>query len=515
MSVAKEERHVRFRASLERIMAMSPVGDGNRVPPRTDEGDTIEESTSEMEGLDSYSGRIPSALEEIFRAEPPRILVLLHGLPNISEKYGSPVHDPSMPDAMDGATLLHHAARLNRLDIAIRAIRLGADVNATTNRGLTPLHVACAVGHGVVMTGTLLAYGADPVRKSLYGITPLMMACHWRRNAQVIHLLKHLRDAHIEHIDAVTTDDRTALYIACRAGADDQLVCALLVMNANPIGVSASGRTTLHAAALARDAPALDAVLMKLSETAFSQEAGQMLEARDNKGRTCLHLALRSRSATCVKRILYYAEQWGVLGDIVNREDWWNVTPLMLAYAFGDVEIRAAIAASAVSISRRMVDSYGRTCLHYSAMADVPIDVALLASTWDKSSRDKDDYTPLHIACMAGNLEAIEQLVHAGFSLEPPPPVRSGEKPHPAPFQLARSIKVLEAFRDAVDHTYQIRVDIYAPLNIGGVAAPPLEAAKAALLAALPAIGAKMGASRVPQRINPVDASIIAMMKRR
>ena len=46
-----------------------------------------------------------------------------------------------------GVTLLHEAARNNKIECFRALIELGADVNAVTAAGNTPLHIACLNGH--------------------------------------------------------------------------------------------------------------------------------------------------------------------------------------------------------------------------------------------------------------------------------------------------------------------------------------------------------------------------------
>ena len=46
-----------------------------------------------------------------------------------------------------GVTLLHEAARNNKIECFRALIELGADVNAVTAHGNTPLHIACLNGH--------------------------------------------------------------------------------------------------------------------------------------------------------------------------------------------------------------------------------------------------------------------------------------------------------------------------------------------------------------------------------
>lgn len=73
----------------------------------------------------------------------------------------------------DGA--LFRAAALGSLDTASELIRKGANVNATSNRGITPLHRAAQNGHSELVE-LLLSKGADPAPRSADGQSPASMA---------------------------------------------------------------------------------------------------------------------------------------------------------------------------------------------------------------------------------------------------------------------------------------------------------------------------------------------------
>ena len=57
-------------------------------------------------------------------------------------------------------TVLHHAIRINNVDIVNRLIQAGADVNLGDFQGLSPLYHAS--GNNLVIVNTLLLAGADP-----------------------------------------------------------------------------------------------------------------------------------------------------------------------------------------------------------------------------------------------------------------------------------------------------------------------------------------------------------------
>ena len=71
-----------------------------------------------------------------------------------------------------------------------RLLRAGADVDATTPHGVTPLALACAGGHAGAVEALLVA-GADPNLASPDGETPLMVAARTGVVDSVASLLRH------------------------------------------------------------------------------------------------------------------------------------------------------------------------------------------------------------------------------------------------------------------------------------------------------------------------------------
>jgi len=74
-----------------------------------------------------------------------------------------------------GETPLHFAIMSERPDVVQRLIDLGAEVNARNGGKETPLHLAAATGDTRV-TALLLAHGADPCLRDVNGFTPQQRA---------------------------------------------------------------------------------------------------------------------------------------------------------------------------------------------------------------------------------------------------------------------------------------------------------------------------------------------------
>jgi hypothetical protein len=75
---------------------------------------------------------------------------------------------------VDGFGLLHAAAEANRPEVVPWLASRGSDVDARTGRGLTPLHIACGLGH-IEAARALITAGADTMANSSFG-TPREIA---------------------------------------------------------------------------------------------------------------------------------------------------------------------------------------------------------------------------------------------------------------------------------------------------------------------------------------------------
>jgi len=76
------------------------------------------------------------------------------------------------PDPSTGWSALHYAAEQNGAEAAELLLAHGADANAESPVGETPLHVVT----GVEITRVILAHGGDPLRKDQLGSTPVERA---------------------------------------------------------------------------------------------------------------------------------------------------------------------------------------------------------------------------------------------------------------------------------------------------------------------------------------------------
>ena len=142
----------------------------------------------------------------------------------------------------DGMTALHWAARWNEPIAVSRLVAGGADVDIENVYGVTPLAIACRLGH-LNAAIALLDAGANPNQESNGRETMLMHAAR----VGSVSLARHLLD-HGAVINAKQSSDQTALMWAAAAGHAD-VVELLVDRGAEWDAKLKSGFTALHFAA--------------------------------------------------------------------------------------------------------------------------------------------------------------------------------------------------------------------------------------------------------------------------
>ena len=118
---------------------------------------------------------------------------------------------------VEGYTILHHAAYNLRLlsdtvslELVVRLVDAGADLNARTEGGETPLHRAAANG-APEMIAALVAHGADVTARDVDGNTALHLAaqCEYceRAGEAIVTLLEAGADAGLRNAQGLTPWD--------------------------------------------------------------------------------------------------------------------------------------------------------------------------------------------------------------------------------------------------------------------------------------------------------------------
>ena len=146
-----------------------------------------------------------------------------------------------------GLTPLHLVARdgyhSNHWAIARLLLDNGANANARSKTGLTPLHLA-AEGNHIEVAELIVSYRGDVRATDKSGTTPLMAAAAAGRAEATRYLLGHGVD-----IEKTNDNNQTALHLAAARGRAE-VVSELLDRGARPDSPDGEGRTPLHLALL-------------------------------------------------------------------------------------------------------------------------------------------------------------------------------------------------------------------------------------------------------------------------
>ena len=218
--------------------------------------------------------------------------------------------DKAMARAADavGSTVLMHAAYMGTVEMMAMLIDVGADVHAANDRRATALHWAISDPAKVRL---LLLKGANVNARTVDGRTPLHLAATLPAGAPIVEMLIEAgADLHARSIVGATP-------LLASVAASLETTRLLLAKGADPNARNGLGATPLITAALL-GGPATVSLLL---------DAGADATARTKRGETALANAANRGDAASVKLLLDK-------GADVRNVDYRGYTPLMhAAYA--------------------------------------------------------------------------------------------------------------------------------------------------------------------------------------
>ena len=318
-------------------------------------------------------------------------------------------------------------------------IDLGADVNAQrTDDKVTPLRLLAGWNHymGVRL---LLELGADANIQDVDGYTPLHSSVSEGHENLSKLLLKENADANTQNINGYTP-----LHSLVVKGHEN-LVKVLLKNNADANTQNIHGDAPLHSS--------VRGGLFKLSQLLI--EAGSNVNLRNKKGRTPLYIAVKNKHEQLIKLLLEsnadvtmgYKEDpkdrvYLVFGKDKGKPTWHYVLVekhllgLFLKRTSGcsldEADCGTVLESGwGKNLPKNTMDkileklendamfkeTQGETLLHVASRnTDIEI-IDLLArnGAWDVvNARDAEGFTPLHVAAIHGNMQAVKKLVDLG-----------------------------------------------------------------------------------------------------
>jgi ankyrin repeat protein len=253
----------------------------------------------------------------------------------------------------DGTTALHWASYHDDVRTVETLIRAGANVNATTDTGITPLWISCNTNASVAIVRQLLEAGANPNLAPNTGETPLM----WCARAGAVESVKALV-AHGAKVDARE---------------------------------KSSGQTALMWAAAARHPEVVKTLV----------EVGADLRARTTVTSELVYRGFRYITAPPA-----HAE------GIIDHAKRGGFTPLLFAAQQGDRQSAEVLLAAGADVND--ADASGASVLLVAAHSGHGDLARLLLERGAEPNDAGAGYTPLHAAVLRGDAALVKALLAKG-----------------------------------------------------------------------------------------------------
>ncbi|WP_265027948.1 ankyrin repeat domain-containing protein [Wolbachia endosymbiont (group A) of Calamotropha paludella] len=329
--------------------------------------------------------------------------------------------DVNIRDKRSWAPLHCAADNDNKLDISRVILNRNADIEARTNIGETPLHIANAYGQLKIIE-LLIDKRANIEAKTNDGLTPLHVAI--QHNNTTPKIIEFLIDKGV-NIEAKIKDDQTPLHHAVFKDRLD-IVRVLSSRGANIEAKTSDGKTPLDLAIQGNytdivgflKQTELDKKLLTATENGDLSEVkkfvgqGASVNAIEVGifGRKPIHIAAEKN----YKDIIEFLLGKGVSVDDTSNYGW---TPLhYTAWWKGCLEVAKFLVDKGANINAQNV--YGREPIHIAAERDNKNIIELLLNKGVSINEfDKDSWMPLHWASWNGHLDITEYLVGKGANI--------------------------------------------------------------------------------------------------
>ena len=282
-------------------------------------------------------------------------------------------------------------------------IALGADVNAQrTNDKVTPLHLASSWNHYMAVR-LLMENGADANIPSGDGRSPL----HYAASKGFFSVVRLLLDYGAE-VNIPDTNGYTPFHYAVSQGCS--LTAELLIEKVSNVNLrTKGGRTPLYFAVKNQHEQLIKMLLEHKADVSMgysedTKERIYLVRGKD-RGKPCWHYVLAD------KHLLGLFLKKTNEGSL-DVKDFGTV----LRSGWGQNPPAGTIDQILKENSAMFEEIPGESLLHVACRNNdaVAIDLLVKHGAWNLNPRDAEGFTPLHIAAIHGNMQAVEKLVDLG-----------------------------------------------------------------------------------------------------
>jgi len=290
---------------------------------------------------------------------------------------------------------LHHAAGMGDPALIVSLIQKGSDVNGRIgSERETPLHRA--VDAAVVRL--LIKAGADPNAKSRRGVTPLMATLQRGHCAAAMELMRHG-----PKLDARDKYGMTMLHSAASGGCTEIGRKLLAIgQNINKRDLY-TGNTALYFALVQGNIPFVELLLQSGAELD--------IRYRNEKDMTLVHAAASGGVVDAVRKLILSGAQ-------VNPEDDRGNTPLSEALKNGHADVAKLLVTKGAKLDLAYRTSFKMTLLHCAAFGgcvDIARDLLTKGAKPDVTANYGN--TPLHGAALFGRIDMVKLLLSRGADI--------------------------------------------------------------------------------------------------
>ena len=298
-----------------------------------------------------------------------------------------------------GFTLLHYAAKENRLEVIEYLVSSGCDINAVDDDGQTPLHKSAMLGH-TESVKLLTDKGANVNQIDNNGDTPIHVVIISGGDFDIVKALIEKANLGIQN-----NDDQNVLHVAVRYHKVDSINLILNHKQAPALITTTDkdGLTPIHLAVSLGHFDTTEKLLKRPQITIFGNT---------NQGKNIIHLAAATSNAVLLTLLL---DSYNTL-HLINEADNMLCTPLHDAADKGQLK-QVEILLDRGAMIKSTVDGFSP--LHYACLQGHLSVVKILIERHPFQSNlithNKD--TPLHLAARNGYAAIVKFLLDWGVIL--------------------------------------------------------------------------------------------------